>query len=211
MSKLRRDLKEQPIPIKVTEGARLINACTGNTAIGDVAAELTAFTAVNTQLGADNGNSEDAADEASRLLDVRDTTDGQWNVAFENLLQAAEKNTKGEKAKLDTLPVPNYEPGRAPAVGAPAKVTGVATSHGDNPGDVEVTWNGNRPKPLLYLLRMCEGPFDRAKMQQIATPSGSRHVVPGLTLGKEYWFELCAVGSNNQQGPWSEPARAIAG
>ena len=60
---------------------------------------------------------------------------------------------------------------------------------------------------------MCAGTatgFNAADMAEIGTPSGSRFEKGGLTAGTYYWFQVCAVGTGDQRGPWSDPAVAMA-
>jgi hypothetical protein len=42
-----------------------------------------------------------------------------------------------------------------------------------------------------------------------ATATKSKATVTGLTSGTRYWFRVAAIGSAGQ-GPWSDPATAIA-
>ena len=210
MSKLRRDLKSDTIPNKTTRGTQIITACTGNTNIGTVTAPLAAFTAANDKLIEDAGKVQAAQAEVTRLVGVQDTSDAAWNTTFEALLGAIENNTAGDAAKLGTTTIETYEPGRGAATGAPAQVTSVAVTLGDLPGEQEVTWNANRPKPRVYIVRMCEDPFALNKMQQVGMPTGSRFVKAGQTAGKSYWFDVIAVGSGGQQGPPSDPAQGMA-
>lgn len=210
MSKLKRDLKEEDIPRKVMRGEEIITACTGNAAIGTVATALTAFTTANTKLGADAGLAIAAQAEATRLVGIQNNSETAWNTAYETLLGTVEANTQGDRDKMRTTTVETYEPGRQAALGPPTKVLNVAVTLGDQPGEQEVTWDGNRPKPAIYKVRMCEDPFVEATMQEVGTPTGSRFVKGGLTAGKKYWWQVCAVGSGNQCGPWSDPATGMA-
>lgn len=57
---------------------------------------------------------------------------------------------------------------------------------------------------------MCEGTYNQANIVQVGTPSGSIFTVENLIAGHTYWFEVAAVGSGNQQGPWSDPATGMA-
>jgi hypothetical protein len=210
MSKLRRDLKSDTIPNKTTRGAQIITACAGNTDIGDVTAPLTAFTAANTGLAQAAANLQAAQAEVARLVGVQGAAETTWNTTHENLLVAIENNTGGNAAKMGTTTVDTYDPGRGAPAAPPAQPTSVAVTLGDLPGELEVTWNAGRPRPRLYIVRMCEDPYAPDKMQQVGMPSGSRFVKDGLTAGKKYWFDVTAVGSGGQQGPPSDPAQGMA-
>ena len=130
MSKLKRDLKTEPIPDKAMRGAQIITACTGNSNIGTVTTELTAFTTANTKLETDYNAAQAAAAHAIQLTTVQNDSDADWNAKFESLALVLERNTGGDKMKLETTTIDTFEPGRAPAVGAPAKVGNVAVTLG---------------------------------------------------------------------------------
>lgn len=210
MSKLKRDLKEEPIPDKAMRGAQIIAACTGNANIGSVTTELAAFGTANTKLETDYNAAQVAASHAQQLTSVQNDSDADWNEAFETLLLAIEKNTKGDKMKLETTTIATFEPGRAPALGAPAKVGNVAVTLGDLPHEQEISWDGLQPRPQMYLVSMCEDPYDATKLVQVGMVTGSRFVKTNQTPGKAYWFVVTAVGSGGRQGPPSDPAQGMA-
>ena len=210
MSKLKRDLKTEPIPDKAMRGAQIITACTGNSNIGTVTTELTAFTTANTKLETDYNAAQAAAAHAIQLTTVQNDSDADWNAKLESLALVLERNTGGDKMKLETTTIDTFEPGRAPAVGAPAKVDNVKVTLGDMPHELEVTWDGLQPRPQMYLVKMCEDPYDATKLAQVGMVTGSRLVKGGLTGGKTYWFVIVAVGTGGRQGPPSDPATGMA-
>lgn len=208
MSKFKRDLKEDTIPNKTTRGQQIIDACTGNTDIGTVTAELTAFTTANGDLGAKANAAQTARMMAQNATTMQNDAESSWDSAFENLLGKIESNTQGDAMKMGTTTVPTFEPGPQAPAGAPPKLMNVNVTDGDGTDDLDVAWNNPRPyRARLFLVRMCEDPYDQTKMVQVGTPSASRFTKDGLTLGTTYWFEACAVGSGGQQGPWSDPAK----
>ena len=81
---------------------------------------------------------------------------------------------------------------------------------GDTARTIGTPWNPLRPKPRLRRVRRCEGPCNPAAMGQIGMPSASKFTARNLLAGHTYWFEVCAVGTGNQQGPWSDPATGMA-
>jgi len=48
------------------------------------------------------------------------------------------------------------------------------------------------------------------QMQAIGTASAAKFTARKLTAGTRYWFQVAAVGSVGQQGPWSDPAMGMA-
>jgi hypothetical protein len=209
MSKFIRDLKRADIPTKTQRAQQIITACAAaNTAIGDVTAELAAFTSANGTLDAKYDAAQTARSTAQNATDAQTGAAAAWDTALEDLLAKIESNTKGEKAKMGTTTVETFEPGAQSPAGAPPKVENVTVTDGDGSDDLDVSWNAIRsPRPRAYLVRMCEEPYEQTKMAQVGAPSASKFTKDGLTLGKTYWFEVCALGSGNQQGPWSNPGR----
>lgn len=211
MSKLKRDLKESDIPRKVMRGAEILAASTpANTDLGNVTTEVADLTAANTKLEADLGKVVTAQAALTTNVGIQNESNDDWNHKYEMYLLAVEKNTKGDRDKMRTTTVETYEPGHAPALGAPAKVANVAVTNGDMPHEQEITWNGNQPRPKIYQVMMCEDPYDATKLAQVGMPTGSRFVKANQTPGKTYWFVVVAVGSGGQQGPPSDPATGMA-
>ncbi len=210
MSKFKRDLKNDPIPNKTTRGEEIIAACTGNADLGTLTAELTAFTTSNGALKTTASDLAAAQAAVTTLAAQQATDEDTWNTDYEGLLAKMESNTKGEKVKMATTTVPTYEPGAAPPAGPPAKVTNLSMTIGDMPKELDFQWDNQRPKPRLFLVRICEGTYNQANMQVIGMPSGSKFTATNLLSGHTYWGEVAAVGSGNQQGPWSDPATGMA-
>jgi hypothetical protein len=217
MSKFKRDLKNDPIDTKTTRGQEIIDACNDpdNAAdLGTIGPQLTAFTTANGELKGDASAMAQAVSAIAGIVTKQTGDEQTWNQDFEALLQIIESNTKNKKEKMVKTTVPTYEPGAgsAPAPGALAQVTGLSATHGDAPDEIDLQWNGmsgQKPKPRLFLVRMCADPYNQANMVQIGTPSASSFKAKNLTPGKK-WFEVCAVYSGDQQGPWSDPATGTA-
>ena len=210
MSKLRRNLKQDTIPNKTTRGAEIIAACTGNADIGTVTAELAAFGTANGGLGTAAGALTSAQAAVTTAVTNQGTAEQAWDASYEALCLKLEGNTTGDKAKLSTTTIPTYEPSAASPTLVPAKVLALSATTGDAPHEIDLQWNALRnPKPNIYLLRMCDDPYDQSRMVQIGTPSGSKFTAKNVTPGKK-WFEACAVYTGDQHGPWSDPATGTA-
>ncbi|MEO6788987.1 MAG: hypothetical protein ABI318_22925 [Chthoniobacteraceae bacterium] len=210
MSKLKRDLKRESIPEKTTRGTEITTACTGNAAIGTVTAELAAFTTANGGLGAAVGALATAHAAVDTAIINQDTAEQAWDAAFEALCIKLESNTTGDKAKLTTTTIPTYEPGAGGPASTPAQVLALSATTGDMPREIDLQWNALRnPKPNVHLVFMCDDPYDLSKMQQIGTPTASKFTAKPATPGKK-WFQVCAVYTGGQQGPWSDPATGTA-
>ncbi|MBI3881209.1 MAG: fibronectin type III domain-containing protein [Verrucomicrobia bacterium] len=211
MSKFKRDLKNDPIPDKTTRGDQIITASTGNAALGTIATELADFVTKNGKLLTDYNLANGSQAQTTHLVGVQNDSNGEWDVSYENLLVAIEKNTHGAKAIMDTTTVPTFEPGVHGPAPTPTKPTGLTVSRGDTTTALNPNWNGQNPHPRVFIIRMCEEPYLLSKMQQVGTSTASDYVKEGLTSGTKYWFDVIAVGSGGRQSPPSDPISGTAG
>lgn len=211
MSRVKRDMKTGPIPTKVQAARQFAAKCVENAAdLGDTVAESAAVVSAAESLETKYNTAQESRQTATDNTNIQNNAESALDTKVEDLMRKVESNTKGDKNKLIKTGLGVVEPGTGGPQGAPAQVANVRITQGDNPGELEISWNGLKPRPRLYLVRMCEAPYDQSKMQVIGMPSGSRYVKDGLTSGKEYWFEICGVGSGDQQGPWSGPENGRA-
>jgi hypothetical protein len=210
MSKLRRDLKGEPVPNKTTRGTEIVTACTGNAALGDITAELAAFNTANGALKTTAGDLGAAQASVTSLAAQQTVDEAAWDAKFETLCLKIEVNTTGNKIQMGTSTIATYDPGVSSPAPGTAQVLALSTSISDILHALDLHWNAVRPKPLLYLVFMCEGAYDPAKMVQIGTPSASQFTATGLLPGHTYWFQVCAVGTGDRRGPLSDPAMGMA-
>lgn len=210
MSKLKRDLKSDSIPNKTTRGTEIVTACTGNVPLGTLTAELAAFATANNNLKTTAGNLATAQASATSLVDLQVVQEKAWDASFESLCLKLEGNTHGDKVPLGTTTISTYDPGVSTPSPTTPQVLSLSVSIGDAAHTLDLHWNAQRPKPLLYLVFMCEGTFNPANMVQIGTPSSSSFTATGLTAGHTYWFQVCAVGTGDRRGPLSDPAMGMA-
>jgi hypothetical protein len=210
MSKLKRDLKTDKIPNKITRGTEIVTACTGNAALGDITAELAGFATANGSLGTTAGALATTQALATSQAGQQTTDNGVWDAKFEILCLKIEGNTEGNKIPMATSTIPTYDPGVSGPAAPAAQVLALSTSIGDVLHTLDLHWNAQHPKPLLYLVFMCEGTFNPAAMVQIGTPSSSSFTATNLLPGHTYWFQVCAVGTGDRKGPLSDPAMGMA-
>ena len=210
MSKLKRDLKNDTIPNKTTRGAEITTACTANASIGTVTPELTAFSTANGALTTTASQLAAAQAAVTALVNLQAANEKTWDATFESLLVKIEGNTNGDKLKMGTTTVATYDPGVSTPTPAVVQVLSLSVTNGDMPHELDLSWNAQRPRPQIYMVRMCMGTYDQSKMVQIGTPTASQFTATNLTPGQVYWFEVCAVGTGNHQGPWSDPAMGTA-
>jgi chitodextrinase len=77
-------------------------------------------------------------------------------------------------------------------------------------GEIDLNWQPVRGAASYAIVRSTTGNVANAGDWAAAgTSTKSKASVSGLTSGTRYWFRVAAVGSAGQ-GPWSDPATAIA-
>lgn len=210
MSKLKRDLKSDPIPNKTTRGNEIFAACTGNVPLGTLTTELAAFGTANNNLKTTAAALAAAQATATSLVDQQAVQEKAWDAAFETLCLKLEANTHGDKIPLATTTLATYDPGISSPAPPAVQVLSLSVTIGDAAHTLDLQWNAQRPKPNVYLVFMCEGTFNPASMVQIGTPSSSSFTATGLLAGHTYWFQVCAVGTGDRRGPLSDPAMGMA-
>ena len=212
MSKFKRDPKGLPVTDKVALGKQAITNYGASTVVGDVTTELADFTAANGDLDAKNTAANTKRQEAVQATTELENSSAVWDAKLEKLMSKTEDNTDNDKAKMETTGFATYEPGKATAVGTPAKVENLTASTGDNPGDADLQWNALKPRARMFEVRYIPGlTLDETKMQSGGTTTASRITIPGLVSGADHLFQVRAHGSSGLKGPWSDPARGRAG
>ena len=79
---------------------------------------------------------------------------------------------------------------------------------GDLEGECDLVWNPVRGA-ASYVIQAASagaGPWNAANN---TTPTKSKATVGGYTSGTKLWFRVAALGAAGQ-GPWSDPATAMA-
>ena len=93
---------------------------------------------------------------------------------------------------------------------APGKVMNLHASVGDEPGHVDLAWNG-QSDATSYADEIWQGDDVTAANWAYGAPlkgKKSKAEITGLVSGSRYWFRVRAA--NTEDGPWSEPVSIIA-
>jgi hypothetical protein len=97
--------------------------------------------------------------------------------------------------------------GRSP-IGAMPRVQKLRTSPSDLPGAANVMWARVRGAKA-YLIEVCTGdPSVEANWRHAAVATKTSMIVRDLPSGKT-WIRVCAKGTDEKPGPWSDPAEEI--
>lgn len=211
-ARLSRGLKERPVADQINGTKPITDACAANVAqLGDTAAECTELTAAKAALETASNGVAAAKAGVTNAVNTQTNARTAFKDKFEKLCKKLESNTEGDQVKLDLSTIPTIPLGAQPPAEAPEQVQNLVITLGDNPGELDPTWDGQNPAPRFFKVRMNKGAAPvEAEMVEIGTPTASKMTKAGLESGAEYWFQVCAMGSGGKQGPWSDPAKGRA-
>ena len=85
------------------------------------------------------------------------------------------------------------------------QVENLKATMGDNPGEVDLGWDGNIKGKRGFMVEWREH-LDSAQWGGGKFVSASRCTIDGLTPGKTYAFRVRALGPKELVGPWSDEA-----
>ena len=112
----------------------------------------------------------------------------------ETIILSAGMSTKAAATPVGPLPAPS-------ALGA---------AGGDMEGEIDLNWQPLKGARSYTVVKSTTGNVANAgDWTPAATGTRSKATVSGLVSGTRYWFRVAAIGSAGQ-GPWSDPATAIA-
>lgn len=208
MSKIKRDVKQLPVPAKVDRGVEIVTQCTGNANIPGLTTEVSAFSSANTTLETAMREVTAAQEVLANKVIVQNNASAAWDQAAETLFLGIELKTGGDAAKITTCGVSAYDPGKGVPVGLPAKPVNLAASAGDLPGSVDLQWDVVRGV-RVYAVQRTTTPTEEASWQAAGTATKSSYTVLGLATGTQYFFRVAAIGAAGQ-GPFSDPAQQLA-
>jgi Fibronectin type III domain len=134
----------------------------------------------------------------------------QKEEAFDQLLTAlgmtVEVESGGDEAFILSTGISvRNKPGKAGIPKHPEALSAVA---GAAPGTIVLKWKGVSGS-RSYLIRATTNIADNDSWVQVAVSTRASVEVPKLESGKQYWFQVGAVGTAGQ-GPWSDPATKLA-
>jgi predicted phage tail protein len=96
----------------------------------------------------------------------------------------------------------------ATPIGIPATPAALAAGEGAKTGSIALKWKAVRGAKS-YLVRITDTIADNTSWKQAAVVTKAAANIEGLASGKQYWFQVSAVGAAGQ-GAWSDPAVKVA-
>jgi hypothetical protein len=202
MNKIKINAASMTVPSKLTRGKVIIEMSTDNPNVPGNETLLTAFAAMQAELGAAQQAAEEARSIARQRTGVLTTAEIQWRDALNALAAFTESATGGDAAKLQGAGFDiRAEPSPTPL---PGVVTGVIVRLNSFPGHAKLTW------PRLAEARgyMVEGSADVSSDENWVAAGLSLRTTfdaNGATPGQPYWYRVAAFNAAGL-GPWSAPA-----
>ena len=181
-------------------------AMTGNANFATPNPTLTAFgtliTTANTKIAA--YNSLVAAAETG--LADRDAALAALRAGFSQLGDYVQNVTAGDQVKIESAGIPVRSAGTPTTM---TQVLDLALTPGDNPGSVDAMW-----KPVAGVRSYeCQvntvNPDVEANWSFKKSTSKSSVTLEGLTSGAKLWVRVRAIGTNDNAGPYSDPATNV--
>jgi hypothetical protein len=174
---------------------------TPNPSLVTLAADVTAADAFENAINA--LNTQIATQVQSRHMFYDNTID----LHLAALAAYVESTALGDPAKIVSSGFELAGSGGAPVV--LTAVTSLAATMGDDPGELDLSWDRVTGATLYEVWRNSD-PNNAAGWVFVCTCTKSSTTVTGLTSGTKYWFRVHAKGGNETVGPWSDPATSIA-
>lgn len=98
---------------------------------------------------------------------------------------------------------PSYVTGQTAPSGPPAPPTNLRLRHGDLPGQVVARYRPDR-SPSMNEVEKCFGdPNNEENWEPVATFSGGKATITGLTPGVVVWIRVRTIGTGGTTGGWS--------
>jgi len=208
MAKVRLGISQLSIPEKIQEVRKFVTKMTGNANFPTPDPPLADVTAAVNKLETDYNDAQgkrQAALAATNLQDLSEAAVDQLASALaahvdsvakgnETIILSAGMSTKAPAAPVGPLPAP----------------TDLGATGGDMEGEIDLNWGPVRGAKTYVIAKNTTGNVGNpSDWTQAATSTKSKTTIGGFTTGSRNWFRVAAVGSAGQ-GPWSDPATAIA-
>lgn len=205
MAKVKLLLNRITVAEKVALGRLFVTRMTNNANFTNPKPTLADITALMDDLEA-KAEAQDAAQAAAKLTTAQlDTAEAEADKKLSALASWAEGHVEGDRDKLVSGGFAIQGEGGPVSVG---QVTGLESSPGDDAGEVDLIWNP-MPGATGYELQTSSDPNNPALWQHKEVASKSKITLGGLPTGARCWFRVRALGTNNQKGPWSNPADKV--
>lgn len=204
-SKVVLNLAVLSIPDKVNFAAEIKTALTGNAPFKNVGDLLGQVDTQAQKVQASYLAAQAVRNDSITKTAVMNQDADELDALLTRLALQVESDSEGDPALIKSAGMQVRR--TASKAGIPRLPEALVAAEGIKPGFIALKWkavSGSRS----YLVRATQTVGDEASWQQVAVSTKARVEVQGLESGKQYWFQVCAVGSAGV-GPWSDPATKI--
>jgi len=202
MARAKGGLYKQPFASLLQFLQNIITAATGNTNAPTPTPPLTELQGL-LDAGVTKNNDLNAALDNVAMLRT-DVAEHQKLIidALTTYIAYAEMVTGRDPVKLQSLALPLRNPRSTPA--ACVTVAGLATSVGNNEGEMAASWN-RQGQADWYEIQVSTDPNLATSWTPVVNVSEAKVRLTGLPSGQKRWMRVRAV---NRQGPapWSDPS-----
>jgi len=153
--------------------------------------------------------SKAAVDSAKATLAEKAAIQNTDETALQDLVTSegryVDNRAKGDKAIIESAGMPASD--EPTPVGELPQVANLSLTHGDNPGEVDASWN-SVPKKNNYTVQVTTDPIGSSAWVTRGNPTKSSMTIDALTSGTRAWVRVCANGTAGP-GAFSDPATII--
>ena len=203
MSKILRPLRKKPIPEKIAALDVLIQGCAAHPLGAQMAEQLADLEAKRAAVKAAFDAAQQARDEATRLTAAMHVANAALNESYVACMDHAQVVTGGDAQLIAGLGLQSYEGGPGAIITGLAAVTNVTVEVGAFPGTVVVRGEKVRGAKT-YVVQSHAEPLTETDWELACGSPKPVITVQQLAVGSTRWFRMAAVGTQGNQGPWSQ-------
>ncbi len=200
------NLQELSVPDKLQKAEGFMKAITGNRHFSNTDGLLTKIKEAAAPLQA----AYSEAMEARSVSITKTAVLKQQEDVLDNTLTAmaryVEMESMGDEAVIKSAGMDIKT--KSVPIGIPGIPEGLSAAEGAKTGSILLKWKSVRGAKS-YVIRTTITIADAASWQQGLVVTKAAAAAEGLVSGKQYWFQVAAVGAAGQ-GPWSDPATKVA-
>ena len=202
MSKVKLGFNKLSVPNKIQQSRNIITKMTGNAALPAPNPTLATLTTAVDSLEA----AYEAASDGGKAKTAFMYTQEKALDALMVQLAAYVQQASAGNATIILSSGMDVAAGRTPSQDLPAPEA-VAAITGQNEGEVLLKWKPVKGAASYIVQQSADGSTGWALA---ANSTKASSTVSGLVSGSKEWFRVAAIGAKGQ-GPWSAPAKGMAG
>jgi hypothetical protein len=196
------------IPEKIQRDRQIITALTGNTTFATPSPALATITTAIDKLEDDFNDALGKRQTAQAATNIQNESEAALDRLMAALAGYVDSVALGDEDKIMSAGM-TLKQHRGPVVQL-TQVADLSAASGDMDGEIDLNWQPKKGAASYTIVKSATGNVATAgNWTPAATSTKSKTTVTGLTSGTRYWFRVAAIGSAGQ-GPWSDPATAIA-